>query len=240
MQTHFVNKIQMKSLWAGLLLAAVLALTIFLGPHAALELRAEPSQSASSNTLRVDVELITVEVIAQDKKGKPIQTMKKEDFRLLEDGKQQQIVTFDPVTDGGEQPVPTSLSDVDDQGRRGKVVLILFDDSTITASQIKLTRDSAVKYVKQHMRPYDLFGVASYGLSMKILQNFTHDSGKVLEAVEQPAMSHANAAAGPRVNREDQQQPSVPGRRNRGADSQNPALAQEARFRAVSVLRTLG
>ena len=240
MQSHFANKIQMKSLWAGFLLAGVLALTIFFGPHAALELRAEASQSGSSNTLRVDVELITVEVIAQDKKGKPIQTMKKEDFRLFEDGKQQQIVTFDPVTDGGEQPVPTSLSDVDDQGRRGKVVLILFDDSTITASQIKLTRDSAVKYVKQHMRPYDLFGVASYGLSMKILQNFTHDAGKVLEAVEQPAMSHANAAAGPRVTREDQQQPNVPGRRNRGADSQNPALTQEAKFRAVSVLRTLG
>src|SRR5262249_45705563 len=156
--------------------------------------------------------------------------------------KQQQIVAFDSVTDNEEQPAPTSLSNVDDQGRRGKMVLILFDDSTITPAQMKLTRDSAEKYVKQHMRPYDLFGVASYGLSMKILQNFTHDSDKVLAAIQQPAMSHANQSGGPRVNRDDsQQQTGVPGgRRNRGLDSQNPALMQEAKFRAVSVLRTLG
>jgi hypothetical protein len=99
---------------------------------------------------------------------------------------------------------------VDDQSRRGKVALILFDDSTITPAQMKLTRDSAEKYVKQHMRPYDLFGVASYGLSMKILQNFTHDVGKVVEAIRQPAMSHANPVTGPRLNREDPQ-PGVPG-----------------------------
>ena len=80
MQTHFANKIQMKSLWAGLLLAGVLTLTILLGLHPARELRAESSQAGSSNTLRVDVELITVEVIAQDKKGKPIQSLKKEDI----------------------------------------------------------------------------------------------------------------------------------------------------------------
>src|SRR5262249_49446615 len=151
----------------GLLFAATLGLVAFVAYTPASGLLAERSQSASANTLRVDVELITVEVIAQDKKGKPIQNLKKEDFRLMEDGKQQQIVTFDAVKDNDEQPAPTSLADVDDQNRRGKVVLILFDDSTITPSQIKLTRDSAEKYVKQHMRPQDLFGVASYGLSMK-------------------------------------------------------------------------
>jgi len=241
MEIHFENGVQRGRLWTRLLLAGVLVLTIALGPRRVTELRADSAQSGSNNTLRVDVELITVEVIAQDKKGKPVQTMKKEDFRLFEDGKQQQIVTFDPVTDNAEDPAPTSLNDIDDQGRRGKVVLILFDDSTITPSQIKLTRDSAEKYVKQHMRPWDFFGVASYGLSMKILQNFTHDSAKVLEAIQQPAMSHASATGTPRSNREDQQQqPGVPGRKNRGADSQNPALMQEAKFRAVSVLRTLG
>ena len=241
MQTYFEGLIHKRDSGARLLLAGVLALTIFFGLCPMAQPRADSGQSGSNGTLRLDVELITLEVIAQDKKGKPIQTMKKEDFRLFEDGKQQQIVTFDSVTDNEEQPAPTSLSDVDDQGHRGKMVLIVFDDSTITPAQIKLTRDSAEKYVKQHMRPYDLFGVASYGLSMKILQNFTHDSGKVVEAIRQPAMSHANPVVSTRVSRDDsQQQTGVPGQRNRGGDSQNPALMQEAKFRAVSVLRTLG
>src|SRR5262245_40254041 len=172
MQSHFSKKNQSISLRAYSLLAGVLALAIFFGLGPVAQPRADSGQSGSNGTLRLDVELITVEVIAQDKKGKPIQTLKKEDFRLFEDGKQQQIVTFDSVIDNEEQPAPTSLSNIDEQGHRGKMVLILFDDSTITAAQIKLTRDSAEKYVKQHMRPYDLFGVASYGLSMKILQNF--------------------------------------------------------------------
>ena len=63
--------------------------------------------------------------------------------------------------------MPTSLKDIDDSNRRGKVVLILFDDSNITASQIQMSREAAEKYVKQHMRPWDFFGVASYGSELE-------------------------------------------------------------------------
>ena len=82
------------------------------------------------------MDLVTVEVIAQDKKGNPILGLKKEDFKLYDDGKLQQIVTFDAVVDSGDQTVPTSLNDIDET-RRGKVVVILFDDSNITPQQIK-------------------------------------------------------------------------------------------------------
>src|SRR5438132_751238 len=175
-----INRTRRRIVWAGLFVAALLEVMIVSRPQFTALLLAAPAQSPSGSTLRVDVELITVEVMAQDKKGKPILNMRKEDFRLLEEGKQQQIVTFDAVSDKSDQPLPTSLSDVEDQPHRGKVVLILFDDSTITASQTKFTRDSAETYVKQHMRPWDLFGVASYGLSLKIVQNFTHDAGKII------------------------------------------------------------
>ena len=143
------------------------------------------------STLRVDVDLVTVEVIAQDKKGSPMLGLKKENFKVYEDGKQQEIMSFDAVADKSDEPMPTSLKDIDDSNRRGKVVLILFDDSNITASQIQMSRDAADKYVKEHMRPWDFFGVASYGLSLKILQNLTHDAEKVVAAIRQPAMSHA-------------------------------------------------
>ena len=91
---------------------------------------ANPVQEGSTGTLRVDVDLVTVEVIAQDKKGNPVLGLRKEDFKLYDDGKLQQIVTFDAVADSGDKTVPTSLSDIDET-RRGKVVLILFDDSNI-------------------------------------------------------------------------------------------------------------
>src|SRR4030095_975347 len=116
-----------------------------LGVHALL-VPEKVAAAPQGSTLRVDVDLVTVEVIAQDKKGSPMLGLKKENFKVYEDGKQQEIMSFDAVADKSDEPMPTSLKDIDDSNRRGKVVLILFDDSNITASQIQMSRDAADKY----------------------------------------------------------------------------------------------
>src|SRR5215510_8964981 len=199
-----------------------LGVTILLGAIGLLlplESRAVPQGS----TLRVDVDLVTVEVIAQDKKGSPMLGLKKENFKVYEDGKQQEIMSFDAVADKSDEPMPTSLKDIDDSNRRGKVVLILFDDSNITASQIQMSRDAADKYVKQHMRPWDFFGVASYGLNLKILQNLTHDAETVVAAIRQPAMSHAETNRfGQGISREDQNRTGAAGQRGGQTNRQDP------------------
>jgi VWFA-related protein len=207
---------------------------------------AEFPAAPQGGTLRVEVDLVTIEVIAQDKKGTPLLNLKKEDFKIYEDGKQQEIVSFDAVTDKADEPMPTSLKDIDDSNRRGKVVLILFDDSNITASQIQMSREAAEKYVKQHMRPWDFFGVASYGLSLKIAQNLTHDADKVVAAIRQPAMSHAETRFGQGTSREDQNRGGVAGQRgqvNRQdpmSMGRNQPMDQQAKFRSTVLLRTLG
>jgi VWFA-related protein len=214
---------------------------------------ASPFQEGSSGTLRVDVDLVTVEVIVQDKKGYPILGLKKEDFKLFDDGKLQQIVTFDAVADSGDKTVPTSLNDID-EAKRGKVVLILFDDSNITPQQLKMSRDTAVNYVKQHMRPWDLFAVASYGLSLKISQTFTHDIAKVIEAIQLPALSYALQDRS-QSQISDNQDPNfasvpgqgpgqVPGQRGGRAGSQtfpgqSSIAGPEAKYRGMVYLRTL-
>ncbi|MSO23125.1 MAG: VWA domain-containing protein [Acidobacteria bacterium] len=207
---------------------------------APVELPAVPQ----GGTLRVDVDLVTIEVIAQDKKGTPMLGLKKEDFKVYEDGKQQEIVSFDAVSDKADEPMPTSLKDVNESNRRGKVVLILFDDSHITASQIQISREAAEKYVKQHMRPWDFFGVASYGLSLKISQNLTHDAEKVVAAIRQPAMSHAEARFGQWISRDDPNPGGIAGQRGQvnrqDPMARNQGLDQQARFRALALLRTLG
>jgi VWFA-related protein len=148
------------------------------------------AQLKSGTTLRVDVDLVTVEAIVLDKKGVPVRNLKKENFQLFEDGKEQVISTFDEVSADPSQAATGSPDDTDGAGpNRGKVVLILFDDSHLTAGRFEMTRDSAEKYVKQHMGPRDLFAVASYSVSLKILQNFTLDAARVLVAIRQPGGS---------------------------------------------------
>ncbi|MEW5979894.1 MAG: VWA domain-containing protein [Acidobacteriota bacterium] len=200
---------------------------------------------SSGGSLRVEVELVTVEVIAQDKKGEPVLNLKKEDFRLFDDGKEQPIVSFDVVSEA-DQPLPTSLQDVEADDRRGKVVLILFDDSTITPAKSTTARESAEKYVREHMRPWDFFGVATFGLNLKIIQNLTHDAGKVVEAIRQPAQSFANTI-GRSIDQDNRGPNPFPGQPQQQPTDRtdpfglnNPAASQEERFRATNMLRSLG
>jgi len=144
------------------------------------------SQSGSSFSMRVDVDLVTVEVTALDKNGKPAHNLKKENFRLYEDGKKQEILSFDEVKEGSEAPI----SILADNAPRGKTVLIVFDDCRIAPANIKRSRDSAAKFVIGSMGPEDLFAVARFDGSMNILQNFTSDRAKVLAAIGQPATSN--------------------------------------------------
>ncbi len=151
------------------------------------------AQSSDAFKIRVDVELTTAEVIVLDKKGQPVHSLKKEDFRLYEDGKQQEILSFDEVT--GEISPAGSPADLNRNIPRGKAVLLLFDDSTITAAHLKITRDSAEKFVKEHMRPYDIFAVAAYDQSLRVLQGFTDDPEKILAAIRMPAVSGSSRRA---------------------------------------------
>jgi VWFA-related protein len=152
--------------------------------------RGVSAQSTKPFSLRVDVELVPVEVVALDKNGKPVKNLKKENFRLYEDGKRQEILSFDEVT---ETQGNNTLLSMDNSGRsKGKTVLILFDDSALSAESIHQARDSAAFFVKEHMKPQDLFAVASFSNDLKILQNFTRDPAKISKAIAQPVASISN------------------------------------------------
>src|SRR5580658_1699530 len=55
--------------------------------------QSQPQQPRSE--IRVTSELVLANVVVRDKKGNLIRDLKKEDFTLYEDGKKQQISTFD-------------------------------------------------------------------------------------------------------------------------------------------------
>src|SRR5437762_4026427 len=77
-------------------LAALLMAGLLLQGAAPLAGRqSSPQAPASPGRIRVTTELVLVNVVAHDKKGNLIRDLKKEDFTLLEDGKKQDISTFD-------------------------------------------------------------------------------------------------------------------------------------------------
>ncbi|MBN1568847.1 MAG: VWA domain-containing protein [Acidobacteria bacterium] len=152
------------------------------------------AQSDEAYKVRVDVEMVTVEVIALDKKGDPVRNLKVENFQLYEDGKKQEILSLDEVNaESGASALGMPLLGGGPR-LRGKTVAIIFDDSAISPQYIKTSRDTAERFVRERMRPQDLFAVAQYDMSMKILQNFTSDRELVLAAIRKPAASIAGNA----------------------------------------------
>jgi len=133
---------------------------------------------------QADADRVLIEVQAVDSKGRPARRLKKEDFRLYEDGKEQEIISFEAVRERvqtSKSPAPPPQSE---PKLPPKIVLILFDDSTIPEMYFTKSRTIATRYVQEHMRPNDLFAVASWGTSMQMLQNLTGNREEVLAAIE--------------------------------------------------------
>jgi VWFA-related protein len=145
------------------------------------------AQDKDTFRMRVDVDVVTVEVTAVDKNERPARNLKIEDFQLYEDGKLQDILSLDEVNAEsgtsalGASPIGGNAL------LHGKSVLIIFDDGDIAPENLKISRDTAERFVREHMRPQDLFAVAAFRMGMKLLQNFTRDREEVLAAVRQPA-----------------------------------------------------
>src|ERR1700720_569702 len=157
----------------------------------------QPSAPAQPQyRVRVTSELVLVNVVARDKKGHLIRGLKKEDFTVTEDGKRQEISTFDfenvdelPTAGPGEETVTgaaatgslqhsSSAPALDARDRR--LVLLFFDFSGMDPEQIERGVDSAKKFVKEKMMPADLIALVSLSTNMRVDLDFTADKSKVL------------------------------------------------------------
>jgi VWFA-related protein len=146
--------------------------------------------------VRVTSELVLINVVARDKKGNLIRGLKKEDFTVTEDGKRQEISTFDfenvdelPAAGPGEETVTgtaatgsllhsSSAPALDARDRR--LILLFFDFSGMDPEQIERGVDSAKKFIKEKMKPADLIALVSLSTNMRVDLDFTADKSKVV------------------------------------------------------------
>src|SRR4029077_19544390 len=161
---------------AGLLLQAA-ALTM-----------AQQSGQAGENEARIEVtsELVLVNVVARDKKGNLVRDLKKEDFTLFEDGKKQEISTFDfenvdeLQTAGAAETTVSGVAGAGALLRAGKkeapsldardrrLMLLFFDFSAMDPEQIDRSVDAAKKFVDAKMQPADLMALVSLATNMRV------------------------------------------------------------------------
>jgi VWFA-related protein len=168
--------------------------------QAAAPVLAQQTGQAGMSQARIEVttELVLVNVIAHDKKGNLVRDLKKEDFTLFEDGKKQQISTFDfenvdePSTAGAAEATVSGVAGPGTLLRSGKkappsldardrrLILLFFDFSAMDPEQIDRSVDAAKKFVQAKIQPADLIALVSLATNMRVDLDFTDDKTKLL------------------------------------------------------------
>jgi VWFA-related protein len=196
-------------------LAAALTLQGSLGPAA-------PQQTLPR--FGIDVERVSVAVVVRDKNGALVRGLTRDDFIVLEDDKPQAIQTFafeevpvGPAPAAAETaetaeapppavlrvpppapvqpaPAPTPAPAGSDFAAGHRLVVLLFDLSSMQPDQIEHALDSARAYVRTRMSPADLVGVATIDSGLRVEQDFTADRaqlGRVLDGLSTTTGSDA-------------------------------------------------
>jgi VWFA-related protein len=153
------------------------------------------SQDTTDYTFRTKTELVLVNVTVRDKNGNPVRDLKREDFTVLEDNKQQQVVSFDlentdavlstaateaPLLGKTPSKTPAKSTDVAQaiatrplKDRR--LIILFFDLSAMQPDEIDHATTAAQNYVEKQMVPADLVSIVSLGSSLTVNQDFTSD-----------------------------------------------------------------
>ena len=151
---------------------------------------ASPGPQAPT-VLRSTTRLVQINVIVHNKKGKPVEGLKKEDFSIQDQGQAQQVATFSAIAAAPREPSSTStlpsnvFTNRADQtgGTPGSVTVILFDALNTEFLDQAHARQQVVKFLRQ-LKPEDHVAIYLLTTQLTILNEFTQDSSSLLRAIE--------------------------------------------------------
>ncbi len=123
----------------------------------------EETGEDDGEVIRVETNLVTIPVSVIDRDGRFVSGLRKQDFKIFENGVEQQIDSFASV----EQPF---------------TVVLLLDVSPSTAYQIDEIQDAAITFVNQ-LRPSDKVIVVSFDQRINVLSRPTSDRNVLRQAI---------------------------------------------------------
>ncbi len=142
-------------------------------------------------TFNSKVSLVMVPVVVRDPKGKPIGTLKKEDFQLFDKGKPQVISKFTiEKADGRVAPLEASTDSALDPSLEksssekvpaSRFVAYLFDDMHTSFGDLAQARNAAMKHLDESLKGSDRAAV--FTTSGQSALDFTDDREKLRETM---------------------------------------------------------
>ena len=156
----------MKKLLFFVLLFCVLGGELFAQGSAGGSNSNSSQSSASQGPIKVRVELVNVLMSVTDKKNRLVTDLTKDDFRIFEGGRPQDIRFFSRETD-----LPLRIG-------------ILIDTSNSIRDRLRFEQEAAVDFLNATVRPgKDLAFVVSFDVEPQLVQDYTDDIEKLSDAI---------------------------------------------------------
>ncbi|MGI9167792.1 MAG: VWA domain-containing protein [Pyrinomonadaceae bacterium] len=124
--------------------------------------------------MRIDTDLVAVDVTVTDATGRLVRNLQKQDFKLYDDGTEQ-LVSFFQVERRAGQPRPLAL------------VFALDISGSMTAIEMVRLRSALQAFSANVADQQAVYAVMAFGMNVKILQKFTSDPEKLDRVFERIA-----------------------------------------------------
>jgi len=134
-------------------------------PGASQQKDAGPEDVGEGDVVRVETTLVSIPVSVMDRDGKYIPNLRKEDFRIWENGVEQQVAYFAST-------------------EKAFTVALLIDTSGSTKFKLGEIQDAAIAFVNQ-LRADDRVMVVSFSDKLRILSQPTNDHSVLRNAIRQ-------------------------------------------------------
>ncbi|MGP0017334.1 MAG: VWA domain-containing protein [Candidatus Sulfotelmatobacter sp.] len=139
--------------------------------------------------LRVESNLVVVRVVVRDAQGHPVENLRKEDFRLFDNGKEQAITQFGvevhPSTSSSSSSTssltPAQSKTAPPPSPPEHFVALYLDDLDMPFDDIVRARDAADRYLASSLQPSDR--AAIFSSSGSIAVDFTSDLKQLHESL---------------------------------------------------------
>lgn len=136
--------------------------------------RVLPAQAEPQDIIRIDTDLVPIDVTVTDAKGRLVRNLKKEDFKLYEDGVEREIASFNvEKIEGVPRPVA--------------IVFALDLSGSMTPEEIARVADAMREFSRRLTEHPAVFALLTFGMRVKTLQSFTSDREKLERAFERLA-----------------------------------------------------
>jgi len=152
----------------------------------------------AQDPVRINTQLVQVDAVVTDKKGKHVEDLTQADFELTVDGKKQALTHFSHVNlptlvkrdyapkkkNDGPPPPETMPTRQIDPAEIHRTMAFIVDDLGLSFKSTEFVRETMRKFVAEQMQEGDMVAIIRTGNGLGMLEQFTSDKRILFSAIE--------------------------------------------------------